>query len=151
MTIRWVATDVPMTAGMPNSRARTAGCEVVPPGVGDEPGDLREEDDPGRVRHLADEDVAVADLVELVDRADDPGDALDDAGRRPEARDQPLVVRLLLVEAIRVAPVDEIREGELRRGDRADPVARVKAPGGFALEPAAGDDRPGRRSPWRCR
>ena len=31
MAIRWVATDVPMTAGMPNSRARTAGCEVVPP------------------------------------------------------------------------------------------------------------------------
>ena len=31
MTIRWVATDVPMTAGIPNSRASTAGCEVVPP------------------------------------------------------------------------------------------------------------------------
>ena len=31
MAIRWVATDVPITAGMPNSRASTAGCEVVPP------------------------------------------------------------------------------------------------------------------------
>src|SRR5690242_6195371 len=29
--IRFVAIDVPMTAGMPNSRERTAGCEVVPP------------------------------------------------------------------------------------------------------------------------
>ena len=87
VTIRWVATDVPMTAGIPNSRARTAGCEVGAAGVGDEPGDLREQDDPGRVRHLADEDVAVADVVELVDRADDPGDALDDAGRRAEPGD----------------------------------------------------------------
>ena len=26
-----VASDVPTTAGIPNSRARTAGCEVVPP------------------------------------------------------------------------------------------------------------------------
>jgi len=29
--IRRVASDVPTTAGMPNSRARTAGCDVVPP------------------------------------------------------------------------------------------------------------------------
>src|SRR3954468_8934256 len=29
--IRFVAIDVPMTAGMPNSRDSTAGCEVVPP------------------------------------------------------------------------------------------------------------------------
>ena len=31
VAIRFVATDVPMTAGIPNSRASTAGCEVVPP------------------------------------------------------------------------------------------------------------------------
>ena len=29
--MRFVAIDVPMTAGMPNSRDSTAGCEVVPP------------------------------------------------------------------------------------------------------------------------
>ena len=31
MAMRCVAIDVPMTAGMPNSRDRTAGCEVRPP------------------------------------------------------------------------------------------------------------------------
>ena len=86
MTIRWVATDVPMTAGIPNSRGEDGRMRGRPAGVGDEPGDLREEHDPGRVGHLADEDVAVADVVELVDGADDPGDALDDAGRRRRAR-----------------------------------------------------------------
>ena len=79
-----------------------------PAGIGDQPGDLGEQDDPGGIRHLADKDVAVADIVELVDRAHDPGDTLDNAGRRPEPVDQPLVVRLGLVEAIGVAPVDEV-------------------------------------------
>ena len=41
--------------------------------VGDEAADLGEQHDPGRVGHLADEDVAVADLVELVDRPHDAG------------------------------------------------------------------------------
>ena len=113
-------------------------------GVGDEPGDLGEQHHPRRVGHLADEDVAVADLVELVDRSDDPGGAFEDAGRRPEAGDQPFVVRLLLVEAVRVAPVDEIRERHLRRRDRADPVARVEALRRLAFQPAGGHDLPGR-------
>ena len=69
-----------MTAGMPNSRENKAGWDVRAAGVGDQPGDLREQDDPGRVRHLADEDVALAHLVELVDRAHDARDALEDAG-----------------------------------------------------------------------
>ena len=111
-----------------------------PAGVRDESGDLGEQDDPGRVRHLADEDVAVAHLVELVDRAHDAGDALDRPGRRPEAGDDALVVGLRLVEAVRVAPVDEIREGQLGRGRRPDPVARMEALGGLALEPARRDD-----------
>ncbi len=29
----WVPTDEPTTAGMPNSRDRTAGCEIVPPAL----------------------------------------------------------------------------------------------------------------------
>ena len=93
-------------------------------GVGDQPGDLGEQHDPGRVGHLADQDVALADLVELVDGADHPGDALDDARRAAE----PVTARsssAALVEPLGEAPVDEVREVELglRRG--ADPVARV--------------------------
>ena len=65
-----------MTAGMPNSRDSTAGCDVVPPVSVTSAGDLREQHDPRRVRHLADEDVAVADGVELVDRQHDARDPL---------------------------------------------------------------------------
>ncbi len=133
-----------MTAGIPNSRASTAGCEVVPPVSVTSPAIFVNSTTQAGIGHLADEDVAVADLVELVDRSDDPGGAFDDAGRRPEAGDQPLVVRLLLVEAVRVAPVDEIRERELRGRDRADPVARVEALGRLALQPAGGDELAGR-------
>ena len=53
-----------------------------------------------------------------------------------------LVVRLRLVEPIGVAPVDEIREGELRRRDRADPVARVEPGGRLALGTTGRHDRP---------
>ena len=60
-----------------------------PAGVGDKAGDLREQDHPGGVRHLADEDVAVADLVERVGVKHDPGDALDDPRRCPS----PLTIR----------------------------------------------------------
>src|SRR5688572_13020579 len=119
-------------------------------GVGNEPGDLREQDDPGRVRHLADEDVAVTDLVEFVNRPYDPGDPLDHARRATDPRDQALIVRLRLVEAIRVAPVDEVWEAELRRRHRADPVARVQIGGRLALLAATRDDGAGierRRAP----
>ena len=87
VAIRCVASDVPMTAGMPNSRASTAGCERRAAGVRDEAGDLGEQHDPGRVGHLAHEDVAVGDLVELVDGPDDPRDALDHARRPGDAGD----------------------------------------------------------------
>ena len=60
--------------------------------VGHEPGDLREQHDPRRVRHLADEDVALADLVELVDGLDDARDPLDDAGRPGDPGDDELVL-----------------------------------------------------------
>ena len=93
-------------------------------GIGDEPGDLGEQDDPGRVGHLADQEVAVAHGIELVDRQHDPGDALDDTRRAGDALDLADVRGLLAMEPLRVAPVDEIREGELARGHGADPVAR---------------------------
>ena len=79
-----------MTAGMPNSRARTAGCEVVPPVSVTRPAIFVNSTTQAGIRHLADEDVAVADVVELVDGPHDPGDALDDAGRPADAGDQPL-------------------------------------------------------------
>src|SRR5207244_2742688 len=70
-------------------------------GVGHEPGDLREEDDPCRVRHLADEDVAVLDLAELIDREHDPGGPLQDPGRTRDPGDGRSILALLAVEAIR--------------------------------------------------
>ena len=94
VAIRWVATDVPMTAGMPNSRDEHGRMRGRAAGVGHEAGDLREQHDPGRIRHLADEDVAVTDLVELVDGAHDAGDPLDHAGDPPMPVIDPLVVRL---------------------------------------------------------
>ena len=81
-----VATDVPTTAGMPNSRDEDGRVRHRPARVGHEADDLGEEDDPGRVRHLADEDVARPDVVELVLAEDDAGDALDDARRGADAR-----------------------------------------------------------------
>src|SRR5690348_12371250 len=41
--------------------------------LGDEAGDLREEHDPGRVRHPAHEDLALLHLVELVQRGHEAG------------------------------------------------------------------------------
>ena len=92
-----------------------------PAGVGHEPGDLGEQHDPRRVRHLADEDVPVADLVELVDRADDARRPLDHPRRRRDALDDRRLGRGRAMEPLRVAPVDEVRERELRSASRSRP------------------------------
>src|SRR5204863_3194128 len=55
-----------------------------PAGVRDQAGDLGEQHDPGRVRHLTYQDVTVADLVELVDGPNDASDACDRPCRRSE-------------------------------------------------------------------
>ena len=57
--IRSPALVVPTTAGIPNSRATTAGCDDRAAGLGDQPGDLREQHDPRRVGHPAHEDLAL--------------------------------------------------------------------------------------------
>ena len=127
VAIRWVATDVPMTAGMPNSRASTAGCEVVPPVSVTRPAIL--------VNRTTQAGFVIWQTRMSPSRTSSNSSTVRttraipsiDAGRAAEPGDDPLVVGLRLVEAVRVAPVDEVREGELRRRHRADPVARVDA------------------------
>ena len=130
--MRWVAFDVPTTAGSANSRATTAGCAGHAAGVGDEAADLREEHDPGRVRHAADEDVARLHLVELLERLDDARGPLDDAGRGGEADDLSRETERGAVELLREAPQREVRERERVLGRRADPVGRADLEGGLA-------------------
>ena len=78
-----VASWVPTTAGMPNSRLSDGRVRGQPAGIGDEAGDLGEQHDPRRVGHVADEDVAGANVVELVLAQHDARHALDD---RPATR-----------------------------------------------------------------
>jgi len=73
-------------------------------GVRHEPRDLREQDDPRRVRHLADEDLALLHLVELVERGDAARDALDHPGRGAEAVHLVDLLGRCSVELLREAP-----------------------------------------------
>ena len=100
MAILWVATGRPDHGRDPELARQDGRVRGRPAGVGDEPGDLGEQDDPGRVGHLADQDVAVADVVEVVDRADDPRDPLDDPRRARDAADRVVVGGLLPLEAL---------------------------------------------------
>ena len=111
-------------------------------GVRDEPGDLREQHDPRRIRHLADEDLALLYLVELVERGDAARDALDDAGRGAEPVHLVDLLRRRAVKLLGEAPERPVRERErlLRRG--ADPLRRSDERLLLALVPAVGDDRP---------
>src|SRR5450759_4520512 len=84
--------------------------------------DLCEYYDPGRVLHLADEDVSRPDIIELVLAEDDPRDALDDARRAAEPVDLAGDRGFLAVELVGEAPQVQVREGELRRGGGADPL-----------------------------
>ena len=112
---------VPTTAGMPNSRATTAGVRDGAARLGHEPRDLGEEDDPRGVGHPAHEDVALLDLVELVERGDVARRALDHAGRRREALDLAGRRRLARVELVREAPERRCR------GRRAPPRSRCRS------------------------
>src|SRR3954467_8841141 len=93
-------------------------------GLRDETLDLGEEHDPGRVRHAADEDVALLDLVELLERRHVACGSLDHAGRRRQALDLARRGGLAGVEAVGEAP--EAAVGELDRGlrRRAEPRRR---------------------------
>ena len=141
--IRSVASDVPTTAGMPNSRDTTAGWAATPPASVTSPRDLREQHDPGRVRHPADEDLAVAHLVELVERRHEPGDPLDDARRR---RQPVQLVRAVRAVAGGTSPGSPTA---CSRGTRAATAVAVPTQSGgrtanacLALVPAVGDERP---------
>ena len=93
-------------------------------GLRHEPGDLREQHDPRRVRHPADEDVALLDLVELVERGHVARRPLDHAGRRGQALDLAGRRRLARVELVREAPQRVVRERQRLLGGGADPRRR---------------------------
>src|SRR3712207_9370672 len=98
-----------------------------PARVGNKTADLGEEDDPGRVRHPADEDVALSDLVGLLYGGNDAGGALDHAGRRPKPHN---LVRLLggfAVELLGEAPERVVREVQRLLGRRAQPLGRPRS------------------------
>src|SRR5438445_5305242 len=110
-------------------------------GVGHKPTDLREQDDPGRVRHLAHENLALLDLVEVVNGRDDTRGALGDTGRGGEPDD--LVDRRgrLAVELLREAPERQIRERERLLRGGAEPLGRPYARLPLALVAPRGDER----------
>ena len=85
--MRRVASDVPDDGRQAELARDDGGVRGHAAGVGDEPRDAREEHDPRRVRHAADEDLAVLDLVELVERLDDARAPLGDARRGRQADD----------------------------------------------------------------
>ena len=85
--IREVAVPVPTTAGSPYSRATIAAWLIEPPMSDTAPRDLLEDRRPGRVGDLADEDVALLQARDLLDRLHDARRAFDDAARGGEAAD----------------------------------------------------------------
>ena len=114
-----------------------------PAGVGHDGDDLAVEHLPGRVGHLADEDLAWLQAVELGLGHDDARDALDDARRAGDAGDLAVLLLLGAVELVREAPQVEVRERQLRRRAGADPVLAagyLSASARFALRRR--DDRP---------
>ena len=113
-----------------------------PAGVGHDRDDLAVQDLPGRVGHLADEDLARPEAVELGLGHDDARHALDDARRAGDAADLRRSTSPRAVELVREAPQVEVREGELRRRDRADPVLGLDLLGRGALGPRGRDDGP---------
>ena len=91
--IRRVASEVPTTAGMPNSRETTAGCEAMPPASVTRPAIL--------VNSTTQEGLVIrqttissrSHLAELLGGEDDARGALDHAGRGGQAGDLALVRR----------------------------------------------------------
>ncbi len=81
--IRCVAVPVPTTAGRPYSRATIAMWLIDPPMSRDRGADLLEDRRPGRVGDLADEDIALLQPADLLDRLDHPRRCL--RPRRDEA------------------------------------------------------------------
>ena len=63
------------------------------PGIGNEPTDPREQDDPRRVRHRQTRISPLPHFVELVERSDETGGALDHSRRAPPARGSGLPAR----------------------------------------------------------
>ena len=146
--IRAVASEVPTTAGMPNSRDDDGRMRRDPARVGDEPGDLREEHDPGRDSSSGRRGSRPPHLVELVERRDEPGDALGDARRRrPSPVIRSAAVGRLAVELLREAPEGVVGEVELRLGGGADPVGRPDGERGLALVPPRRRRASARRTP----
>ena len=116
-------------------------------GVRDQARDLGEQHDPRRIGHVADQDVAGADVVELVLAQHDPGRALDDARRAGNALELVRDLTFLAREFLREAPVDEIREVELALRRSADPRPRSELVRLLALCLALRDQRPGVEQP----
>ena len=108
-------------------------------GVGHQTGHLGEEHDPGRIRHLADDDVALADLVELIGGENDACHSFHDARRSRHSSHLSLHGRRLSVEFVRESPVAPVRNRELRRRHGADPVGGVESVRGGALLAAPRD------------
>src|SRR5207248_5816813 len=102
-------------------------------GVGHQTGHLGEEHDPGRIRHLADDDVALADLIELIGGENDACYSFHDARRSRHSSHLSLHGRRLSVEFVRESPVAPVRNRELRRRHGADPVGWVESVRGGAL------------------
>ncbi len=105
-------------------QAQHSGVRHRAAGIGDQADDLGEQGHPGRVGHLAYQDVALFYLVELVDGHDDLGNAFDHARRRRQALHLVGGHGLLDVELVGEAPQAQVRHGQLSLGRGAEPGRR---------------------------